>query len=246
MVKVLITREKSQAKEMAELLKERGWEPITVSAIQFQPLWNSEIKKVLRRLYSFDWLIFTSANGVKFFKNAMVKAQVDWRRVKAKICAIGEVTAGSLRELGIVPDIIPSRYIAEGITEVFKRKKIRRKKILIPRAEIAREVLPESLREMGAYVKVLPVYRTISPRNLKKNLMAHIDDVDIITFTSPSTVRNVMRYPEVRKGIQNLPVAVIGPITASELRKYGLKPAVVSKKFTVHALIKEIEKFLKK
>lgn len=245
-MRILITREREQACEMAKLVRMKGWEPIIVPAIEFKPLWTKETGRILKRIGTFDWLIFTSANGVKFFKEAMLRAGVDWRSFKGKVCAIGEGTASSLKESGIIPDILPESYVAEGIIEIFKKKRIRGKKILIPRAEVAREILPESLKEMGAIVKVLPVYRTVPPRNLRKNLIEKIKDVDLVTFTSSSTVKNVMKYPEIREAMKHLPVAVIGPVTAQELRKHGIEPLLVPKKFTVSSLINEIEKrFLK-
>jgi uroporphyrinogen III methyltransferase/synthase len=245
--RILITRPPDGAGEMAEYIKKEGGEPVIIPAIELKRIRSPEIEKTIKNLKKYDWLIFTSANAVEFFFEILLENKIDLRRLShLKIGVIGEKTAESLQKKGIFPDLLPERFVAESIVEEFKKIQIKGKKILIPRAEVAREVLPEQLKNMGAKVHVLPIYRTVKPRGLQKRIYEELKKgVDMVVFTSSSTVKNFMEIKGIKKFL-NIPFAVIGPVTAETLTKYGFKPSVMPEKYTAKSLVKEISKFFRK
>jgi uroporphyrinogen III methyltransferase/synthase len=163
-----------------------------------------------------------------------------------RICAIGPRTAEELQKRGLVPDVVPAEYQAEGILDVFKSHDLRGTKVLIPRAETAREILPERLREMGARVDVVPVYRTIAPAVELDHLKREMEEgrIDVVTFTSSSTVRNFVELlggaDAARHVMAHAVVGCIGPITAGTAEEYGLPVTIVPKENTVPALAEAI------
>jgi len=245
--RILITRPIDGAEEMANYIKREGGEPVIIPTIELKRIRSPEIEKTIKNLKKYDWLIFTSANGVDLFFEILLEKKIDLRKLShLKIGVIGEKTAESLKKKGIFPDLLPKKFVAESIVEEFKKIQIKGKKILLPRAEVAREVLPEQLKSMGAKVHILPIYRTVKPRGLKKKIHGELKKgVDMVVFTSSSTVKNFMEIRGIKKFL-NLPVAVIGPVTAETLMKYGLKPTVMPKKYTTKSLVKEITKFFSK
>jgi uroporphyrinogen III methyltransferase/synthase len=245
--RILITRPIDGAGEMADYIKKEGGEPVIIPTIELIRIRSPEIEKTIKNLKKYDWLIFTSANGVDFFFEILLENKIDLRKLShLKIGVIGEKTAESLEKRGIFPDLLPKRFVAESIVEEFKKIQIKGKKVLIPRAEVAREVLPEQLKNMGANVHVLPIYRTVKPGGLKKKIYEELKKgVDMVVFTSSSTVKNFMEVKGIKRFL-NLPVAVIGPVTAETLMRYGLKPSVMPKKYTAKSLVKEIAKFFRK
>jgi len=245
--RILITRPLHGVKEMAEYIKKEGGEPVIIPTIELKRIRSPEIEKTIKNLKKYDWLIFTSANGVDFFFEILLKNKIDLRNLShLKIGVIGEKTAESLEKRGIFPDLMPERFVAESIVEEFKKIQIKGKRVLLPRAEVAREVLPEQLKIMGARVHILPIYRTVKPRGLKKKIFEELKKgVDVIVFTSSSTVKNFMEIRGIKKFL-HLPIAVIGPVTAETLMQYGFKPSIMPKKYTAKSLVREIAKFFKK
>ncbi|HSB06931.1 MAG TPA: uroporphyrinogen-III synthase, partial [Thermodesulfobacteriota bacterium] len=192
--RILITRAREQSAEFTSGLKKLGAEVIVFPTIEIVPphRWN-KLDQAIDRLSSYDWIIFTSANGVHFF----------WQRLKErgkrlrlpsslKVCAIGPATARQLKEKGVFVDYIPKEYIAEAILKGFEKMSVQGVRFLLARAKIARDVLPKGLRKMGAQVDVVEVYRTVKPKGGSRKLKQLLAEakMDAITFTSSSTVNH--------------------------------------------------------
>ncbi len=249
--RIVLTRAREQAREFSQLLAAYGAEPIEVPTIQIVPpaSWQA-IDDAVTRLNTYQWLIFTSVNGVRPFMNRLHAAGKDARALaNLRLCAIGPRTAQELETYGLTPDIIPAEFQAEGIIAALTDLGIRGSRVLIPRAEVAREILPEQLRELGATVDVIPVYRTISPAVDVASLTQQFHDgrVAVVTFTSSSTVRNFVEIfggqNAVRPLFAEVVVACIGPITARTAEEYGLTVTVMPTENTVPALAEIIVKY---
>jgi uroporphyrinogen III methyltransferase/synthase len=188
---IVVTRARAQASDMRRKLEDLGAEVIQFPTIRIQlpPSW-SPVDEVIERLGTFDWVIFSSVNGVKFFFERLFHKGRDVRDLGGKsIAAIGPQTAKELEAYGIRADLIPNVYKAEGLLDVFPEGES--KKILFPRAKVAREVLPETLRKRGHHVEVVPVYQTVMEKpdaDVMNSILS--GDVDVITFTASSTVHN--------------------------------------------------------
>jgi uroporphyrinogen III methyltransferase/synthase len=246
--RIVLTRAQEQVREFSQLLEAYGAEPVEVPTIQIVPpaSWQA-IDDAITRLSSYQWLIFTSVNGVRPFMDRLHVAGKDARALaKLRLCAIGPRTAQELGTYGVTPDVVPAEFQAEGVIAALAHVGIRGSHVLIPRAEVAREILPEQLRELGATVDVIPVYRTIGPAvdvaSLTQQL--HEGQVAAVTFTSSSTVRNFVELfggrDAVRPLVARVVIACIGPITARTAEEYGLTVTVMPAKNTVPALAEAI------
>ena len=236
--KILVTRARSQASKLSSALKNLGAEVIECPTIKIvAPSDNFRlIDAAIKNLREFDWIIFTSANGAeKFFERLKVHG-LDARALN-KVAAIGSATADKISNFGIIADVVPENFIAESLAESLKEF-VDRKKILLARAEEAREVLPETLKKFGADVTIVPVYKT----EIETPAQIDFDSVDLTTFTSSSTVKNFVATYGVNV-LKKIPTAAIGTITAKTLQNFGVKPAVVAEKFTVGGLVEAIKKF---
>lgn len=233
--KILVTRARAQASKLSSALKNLGADVIEAPTIKITaPSDNYKAADTaIKNLRGFDWIIFTSANGVeKFFERLKVHG-LDARALN-KVAAIGSATAEKLSNFGIIADVVPKDFVAESLADALKNF-VDGKKVLLARAEVARNVLPDALKNFGANVEVAPIYKT------EAETPAQIDfySVDLITFTSSSTVENfVAAY-----GVPKIPCAAIGPITAQTLKNFGVTPAIVAEEFTIDGLVKAIEDF---
>lgn len=233
--KFLVTRARAQASKLSSALKNLGAAVVECPTIKITaPSDNfSAIDAAIKILRGFDWIIFTSANGVeKFFERLKVHG-LDARALN-KVAAIGSATAEKLSSFGILADVVPENFIAESLAASLKNF-VAGKKILLARAEVARDVLPDALKTFGAEVTIAPVYKTVP------EIAAQIDfdSIDLVTFTSSSTVENfVAAY-----GVPKIPAAAIGPITARTLKNFGVTPAVVAEEFTIGGLVDVIKNF---
>src|SRR5262249_33149371 len=251
--RIVLTRAQEQAREFSQLLATYGAEPVEVPTIQVTPpdSWQA-IDDAIGRLSTYQWLIFTSLNGVRPFMERLHAAGKDARALgNIRLCAIGPRTAEELGIYGLTPDVLPIEFQAEGVIAVLSRVGIHGTRILIPRAEVAREILPEQLRELGANVEVIPVYRTIAPAVDVPSLTQQLRDgqVAVVTFTSSSTVRNFVELlggqDRVRPLLAGVVVACIGPITAHTAEEYGLTVTVMPDENTVPALARAIVRHFK-
>ena len=242
---VLVTRSRPQASKMTEKLEAMGARVIELPAIRIDdPADNYEaVDAAISLIASYDWLIFTSVNGVDRFFDRLFAANKDARDLTgAHFAAIGKATADRLKKYGILADIVPKEYRAEGVIEALKNELAPGERVLIPRAQEAREILPESLREYGAIVDVVPVYETkeadVDPAEVKKMLAA--GEVDFATFASGSTVRNLVKIIGDASLLKKTKVVAIGPITADTCKELGIAVEAMPDEYTINALAETV------
>ncbi|MEK6726466.1 MAG: uroporphyrinogen-III C-methyltransferase [Deltaproteobacteria bacterium] len=243
--RIVVTRAREQASDFAEILEREGACVVEFPTIRIVPpaSWDA-IDSAIERLGSYHWAIFTSVNGVKYFIERLKATGRDVRALKGiKLCAIGPKTASDIEELGLRLDFVPKEYRAEGILEGLGDVKGMR--ILIPRAEVAREILPDELVRMGAVVDVVTAYKTVRPEGKREDIMDLFNQgkIDAVTFASSSTVTNFLQMFDEGVGIKflkDVKVASIGPITAETASKHGIKTAIMPKNYTIPALAEAI------
>jgi len=249
--KILITRPADQAVDFTQLLAESGADAISFPTIRIAPpkSWDA-VDRAIADIAGYDWLLFTSVNGVRLFFERLRKRGGDIRNLKGpRIGAIGPKTGAQLEALGLTVDVFPEEYRAEALAEVVGDVKGRR--VLIARAEKARDILPKTLKARGAAVTVAAVYRTLKPRHLAPGTKKLLLDgkIDAVTFTSSSTVDGFMEHfspYERRRIFRHAKAAAIGPITAATLRRHGVRPAILAKRYTMEALAKAIVAYFAK
>jgi len=245
---VVITRPEKQADDLAKLLIKEGANPISFPTIKIvpPPSW-CELDAAIKNLEGYDWLIFTSANGVAFFFERLFAKKKDIRDLKGiKICCIGPATAQQVANRGIKVDLVPQKFISEGILESFARTNLKGKKILLARAAEARDVLPEGLKKLGAHVDVATVYVTVNSGKKKNELedLFKENQVDVITFTSSSTVYNFNKIAgsgfKLPSGVK---IACIGPVTAAAAKKAGFPVDIHQEEYTMEGLVDALKRF---
>ena len=242
--RIVITRAADDATDFAARIRALGGEADRVPTIATAPPSSYEIlDRAIAEIGSFDWVIFTSANGVEKFIDRMRTNGRDLREMqRASIAAIGPITADHVRRYAMTVAAMPSEYRAEAVIDAIGSARIAIARILIPRAEVAREVLPEMLRDHGAReVVVAPAYRTVVPANddakrIRSLIAAHA--IDLVTFTSSSTAANFVAMTGAP--VAGLKAAAIGPITAATARDLGFEVVVAPETYTVEALIAAI------
>ncbi|MFH1287301.1 MAG: uroporphyrinogen-III synthase [bacterium] len=250
---IMVTRSQQQIAEFSRLLEGKGARVIEFPTIEIVPaLSYQDLDNAIDEIEKYHWIIFTSSNGVKYFFERVKKKGYDIRFLKGvKVCAIGTGTAKTIENLGIKIDFIPKEYRAEGIIEGLLKEEIKDKNILIPRAEVAREILPDKLEEMGANVNVVTAYRTVkvdSGLNKIKPLLEN-KEIDVITFTSFSTADNFINlFPqdELKDLMRGVNIASIGPITSNRIEKAGLKVKISPSEYTLEKLLEEIVGYYEK
>lgn len=244
---VLVTRAREQASVLTELLEERGARCIEAPAIKMiNPESFAPLDDAIASLGGYDWIIFTSTNGVDSFFRRLHHAGRDSRALaKAKVAAIGAQTAGQLEKFGIRADIIPLEFRAEGIVKALNGQIASGMKVLIPRAAVARDVLPVKLTELGATVTVAPAYRTVAGETDGKRIAGKLamGEISLVTFTSSSTVTNLLEL--LGEGGAELicksKVACIGPITAATCVEHGIRPDVIADEYTISGMVEAID-----
>lgn len=243
---VLVTRARSQASKLTARLEQLGAKVIEAPAIRIEePADHYEaLDAAIAKLNDYQWLIFTSANGVDYFFARLMKTGKDARALGyAKVAAIGSATAAKLREYGIIADVVPREFRAEGVLEALKGKLPSHAKILLPRAQEAREILPEKLREQGAVVDVAPAYQTVAAEVDAESLREKLADgeIDLVTFTSSSTVTNLVKIIGSADALKGIKTAAIGPVTAETAKGNGIEPDIVAKEYTIDGLVEAIK-----
>lgn len=246
--RLLVTRSREQASALSDLLAAYGGEPVECPTIQIVPpeSWQ-ELDEAIIHLHEYQWLVFTSVNGVQSFMARLPNHRRDMRVLSGlRVCCIGPRTAEEAGRYGVQADLVPSEFQAEGLINAMKTAGVDNQRVLIPRAAIAREILPEQLRAAGADVQVVTAYRTIAPQVEAENLKDRLrrGDIHIITFASSSTVRNFCRLFESRDELNKLTegtiIACIGPITAQTVEEFGLPVGIVATQNTIPALVQAI------
>lgn len=246
--RVVVTRPQRQNAELILLLEELGAEVIEFPTIQTEPVSDYKLlDQSIKELNVFDWLIFTSANGVGYFMERLKYHGQDIRALNnIKIAVVGSATARRLESLNIMVDLIPEKYLAEGLLEKFGKIQLNGLRILLPRAKKGRAVLPEKLRAMGARVTIAPAYRTVTADTDADALIDKLKrkQVDWLTFTSPSTAKNFIvllgKAINIEQYLQGVKVATIGPIAAKAATALGFNVDVTAKESTNAGLVAAI------
>jgi len=240
----VVTRTREQASAVVDLLSAAGARCLEIPTLEIAPPddlgpWD----RALEHLSDYDWVIFTSANGVAAFFERLFEKGLDVRALgRAKLAAIGPATAQVLREWGLVADVVPARFVAEDLAAALVPRIAPGSRVLLARAQVAREVLPEVLAQAGMRVDVVPVYQARPPAAIPEEARYPIEfnRIDLLTFASSATVHNFASLVGREKFLQlarTAVVAAIGPITAASLQEYGITPQIQPEDFTIPALV---------
>ena len=233
-LRVMVTRGDSQAEGLSRMLEERGAEGVRCPTILIEPL-PVDLSRYAP-LERYQWLIFTSANGVERFFELLGAAAIAFP-AGARSAAIGPETAARLRQHGVEPALVPERFVAEDLAEALPAELVRGSRVLLPRAAGARELLPERLRAQGAWVDVVETYRAQMPPGLAERLPAALDGTDVVTLTSSSTARNFAAALGPKGGAGQWLTACIGPITAATAGELGLQVDIIATEYTARGLV---------
>jgi uroporphyrinogen III methyltransferase/synthase len=249
--RIVVTRPREQAAELIDLLAELGAITIEAPAIRLvEPEDYAALDEACGRAGEYDWIVFTSANGVDRFMARLMAGPGDVRDLKGvRLCAIGPATAEHLAKHGVKVDLMPREYRAEAVVDALRAwGDLSGVRVLLPRADIARELLAEELRRSGAEVDEVTAYRTVPVESERSDApdiykMLLERQIDVVTFTSASTVKNFVRMlgGEVAADLlQHTVVACIGPVTAEAAEQYQIRTAVVANEYTIPGLVEAI------
>jgi uroporphyrinogen-III synthase len=250
---VLVSRARDQAAALSFPLQELGAEVLEIPFIEIRPPASFRaFDRALVEIHDYDWLILTSVNGVKALAERIQHLGLDALNfVHLKVAAIGPATEQALEEQRFQVDVVPDKYVAEAVVSSL-RAQVKGQRILLVRAKVARDVIPEELRRAGAVVDVIEAYETVAPEASRARLQAALRDgarkPDVITFTSSSTVRNFVSLAElsVVRGdprpalLEGIKLASIGSVTSHTLRELGLPVDIEAGEYTVPGLVKAI------
>jgi uroporphyrinogen III methyltransferase/synthase len=253
---IVITRARAQSAEFVAGLEKLGAHVLSCPAIEIvEPESYAMLDEAIENLYGYDWLIFTSVNGVDFFLKRFETLGRDVSELdELRVCAIGEATAVRLRDARIHVDVVPTEFKAEGAYTAIEdylggRAGIDRLNFLIPRAAVARDYLPKALEEAGARVDAVTAYRTVRPESSERR---HVEamlaggGVDCITFTSASTVINFAQLfdtTDLSRLLEGVAIACIGAVTAGTANEYGLTVSILPREHTIPALTQAIANY---
>ncbi len=244
---IVVTRAKEQAQPFIDLLEQAGAQVILFPTIEIaMPGSFKSIDKSINSLKEYDYLVFTSVNGVKGFLSRMQKLRKDLRCLNGiKIAAIGKMTAHVLGEHFLYPEIVPENFTSKHLANEFKKEDTKGKKVLLIRSELSNDILPRQLGKMGARVDTVTTY-TVRKAHVDSNKIKQIfknHGVDLITFTSPSTFNNfilLMKGESLKQLLRGVRVAAIGPVTRKEITKYGMRVSIAASQHTVPGLVDAI------
>jgi uroporphyrinogen III methyltransferase/synthase len=241
--RVIVTRPEHQAEELAARLRAAGAEPLLAPVIATVSRDSFAIDAAIGRLSGYDWLIFTSVNGVRFFVDRLDASEHDLRSLRARICAIGPATRAAVERLHLRVDLMPLEYVAESVVEAFAGIELRGQRILLPRAAVARDLIPAQLASRGAHVDVVEAYRTERPADAAERIeRAMTHHPHWVTFTSASTVENFIGVAGT-DSLNGLRIATIGPVTSAAVREHGLRVDAEAKEYTVDGLVAALVEF---
>jgi uroporphyrinogen-III synthase/uroporphyrinogen III methyltransferase/synthase len=247
--RVLVTRALHQAGKLSEGLRALGAEPVEVPVLEIRPPESFEpLDAVLRQIGGYDWLILTSANAVRALAGrATALGGVFERRERPSVAAIGSATAEAARQAGLQVAFLPQAYVAESLVEEFQQRAAG-KRILIVRAAVARDVIPDALRAAGAAVDVVDAYRNVLPESAPALLRQALSEgLDAATFTSSSSATHLAeaaRAAGVAWPLAAVSAVSIGPITSQTLRALGWPPAAEAEPYDIPGLIASVERVL--
>jgi uroporphyrinogen III methyltransferase/synthase len=250
---VMITRARAQSAEFAAELERRGARVVSCPTIEIaEPESYAVLDEAIANLFGYDWLIFTSVNGVDFFLRRLAHLGREVAELDGlKVCAVGDATVERLGDARVHVDVMPRQFKAEGVYAALESylggaPAFDRLNFLIPRAAVARDYLPRALEAAGARVDVAPAYRTVAPQTTDRARVEALlvgGAIDCVTFTSASTVRNFAQLfdaSDLRPLLDGVSVACIGDVTAEAAAEYGLRVDVQPAEFTTPALARAV------
>jgi uroporphyrinogen-III synthase len=244
---IVVTRPRHQSRPLAEALRALGARVIEAPAIGIEPPADFRaLDGALDRLEQYDWVVFTSANAVDAFFDRRASLHADRPLPAVRFAAIGPATAESLAERGAAADVVPDRFVAEEVFRALARREDPSgKRFLLPRADIAREALPDLLRKAGGLVDVVEAYRTLPVASEVRRAAELVETgaVDIVTFTSASTARSFFTGVDPGTLRGRFAAASIGPITSGALREFGVEPRIEAENFSTEGLVEAIARF---
>lgn len=243
--RIVVTRTRTQASQLSKQLVRLGAEALEIPTIRIEdPTEKSQVVHAMEEINSYEWIVFTSPNGVERFFEFFFRAFEDIRAIGgARIAAVGPATAAKLREFGLAVDLTPKKYVASEISTAFREfQNMENVTVLLPRAEVANEELPRALEGMGAIVDDIPVYRTVPETEDVNGAAARFeaDGAEWVTFTSSSTVENFnARFPlsSVRERWPDARFASIGPETTKAIQSLGLEPDLEATESNISGLV---------
>lgn len=240
--RIVVTRPREDGR-LRRLLEAEGAEVVEFPTIRIAPAADyGPLDAALRRIGDYGWIVFTSRNGVAaVVERLAVQGSTPASLRAARLAVIGPGTDEALRDRGLRAELSPGEFRAEALVEAFRGHDLRGVRILLPRAAVARDVLPEGLRALGAAVEVVPAYRTEVEDAHAPDVIAAVraGRIDAVTFTSSSTVRHFLQLagPDAFRGLAHVLVACIGPVTAETARASGLRVGVVATTYTLDGLV---------
>ncbi len=243
---IVVTRARQQASQMVTALEALGARVIEFPTISIAPLSIPNLREVIGKIAEYSWLTFTSVNGIKIFLSQLYELGFDIRDLKGpRICAIGPATAAEAEARGLRVAAVPPEYRAEAVAEILLKEAGPGDRVLLPRARGAREILPELLRCQGIQVDELEVYESVPEAEINDSDRQLLERglVDIITFTSSSTVKNLVTMlgsDLVAKLRDKVQVACIGPITAQTAQEAGFRVDIMAEQFTIDGLVQAV------
>ena len=245
--RILVGRARHQASSLSAGLRSLGASVIEVPFIEIRkPQSFQSLDEALKNLKSYDWLILTSVNGVEAMWERRRKFRLTRKHFQhLQIAAIGPATKRALLKSGLKVKMVPEEYVAESVVRGL-RDKVSGKRVLLVRAKVARDVIPEELRAAGAAVDVVEAYETVVPKKSQERLRALMKNSTrrphLVTFTSPSTARNFAELlgPAGTRSLKDVQLASIGPVTSATLRELRLRVAIEAREFTMSGLIRAI------
>jgi uroporphyrinogen III methyltransferase/synthase len=252
---VIVTRAASQAADLTTMLEDYGAKVIICPTIEIREPANYErLDEALDHLYGYDWLIFTSTNGVEFFLKRLTDRGLQVSDLdEVKVCAIGQRTADKLHDAHVHVDLVPAQSTAEGVFAALAEfaggaDHLRGLNVLLPRAAVGRDHLPKALDEAGARVDVVTTYQTVLPENFDRGKLGAMlaGSGDCIAFTSPSTIKNLAKLfdtHDLGKTLPGMVVACIGSVTAEAAAEYGLRVDIQPETFTTQDLAHAIAEY---
>lgn len=252
--RILVTREHSEG---FEPLEDLGAEIIEFRTIEIVPPEDwSELDRAIDRIEEYDWLVLTSGNGVNFFFGRLFEKGRDIRDLKGiKICAVGTKTEAAINRFGINVDLVPEEFNAEGLIDAFVSEhraqstehRLKGLKLLLPRAETAREIFPQRVRELGGEIDVVTAYRTVKPEIHGKRIKRFLKEgkITVATFTSAATFNNFLEIAgeDSYSLLKDVAIAAIGPVTAKAIEKAGLQVNIMPREATIEAMVREITRW---
>jgi len=241
--KIVVTRTRNQASKLSKMLTSLGARTIEFPTIEIKKIDDlSLFRKSLSSIETYNWIVFTSQNAINIFFEELFASGKDARALgNIKIAVIGKATGDELKIYGLIPDMIPEKFVAESLLDEFRKHKLSGQKILIPCSADARMTLTDGLRESGASVERIHIYTAEKPSHTDMKLMNEVKNADIITFTSSSTATNFFAMIPETEAV----LASIGPVTTATVVEHGFTPAITADEFTIGGLVDAMVKFYK-